>query len=74
MHLHEGATFRRSSVPGFGSRRKPIGGLDKLFDQVAIMSAHSPQKEGAVLGPYFLAENKAGSYILLKRMLVASVF
>ncbi len=45
----------------------PIVGLDKLFDQVAIMSAHSPQKEGAVLGPYFLAENKAGSYLLLKR-------
>jgi peptide/nickel transport system substrate-binding protein len=45
----------------------PIVGLDKLFDQVAIMSAHSPQKERAVLGPYFLAENKAGSYLLLKR-------
>lgn len=45
----------------------PIAGLDKLFDQVAIMSAKSPQKEMAVLGPFYLAENKAGSYIILKR-------
>jgi peptide/nickel transport system substrate-binding protein len=45
----------------------PIAGLDKLFDQVAIISAHSPQKEAAVLGPYYLAENKAGYYLLLKR-------
>jgi len=44
-----------------------VVGLDKLFDQVAIMSATSPQKEMAVLGPYYVAENKAGSYLLLKR-------
>jgi peptide/nickel transport system substrate-binding protein len=45
----------------------PIAGLDKLFDQVAIMSAKSPQKELAVLGPYYVAENKAGAYLILKR-------
>ncbi len=45
----------------------PIAGLDRLFDQVAIMSAKSPQKEMAVLGPYFVGENKAGSYLVLKR-------
>ena len=45
----------------------PIAGLDRLFDQVAIMSAKSPQKELAVLGPYFVGENKAGSYLILKR-------
>jgi peptide/nickel transport system substrate-binding protein len=45
----------------------PIAGLQQLFDQVAIMSALSPQKEMAVLGPYFVADNKAGSYLLLKR-------
>lgn len=44
-----------------------IAGLDRLFDQVAIMSAKSPQKEMAVLGPFYVAENKAGSYILLQR-------
>lgn len=45
----------------------PIAGLDRLFDQVAIMSDKSPQKEMAVLGPYFVGENKAGSYLILKR-------
>ena len=45
----------------------PIAGLDKLFDQVAIMSAKSPQIELAVLGPYYVAENKAGAYLILKR-------
>ena len=45
----------------------PIAGLDRLFDQVAIMSAKSPQKEMAILGPYYVGENKAGSYLILKR-------
>jgi peptide/nickel transport system substrate-binding protein len=45
----------------------PIVGLDKLFDAVAILSAKSPLKEMAVLGSYYVAENKAGSYLLLKR-------
>lgn len=45
----------------------PLANMVKSFDQVAIMSATSPQKEMAVLGPFFVAENKAGSYLLLKR-------
>lgn len=45
----------------------PVVGLDKLFDGVAIMSAHSPLKELAVLGPYHLKENKPGVYLLLAR-------
>lgn len=45
----------------------PIAGLDKLFDQVAVMSAKSPKKEMAVLGPYYVAEYKAGSYVQLQR-------
>jgi peptide/nickel transport system substrate-binding protein len=45
----------------------PMVGLDRLFDQVAILSAHSPLHEMAVLGPYYVAENKSGSYILLQR-------
>jgi len=45
----------------------PVAGLDRLFDQVAIMSATSSQKELAVLGPYYVAENKAGAYLILKR-------
>jgi len=45
----------------------PIAGLERLFDQVAIVSAHSPQKEMAVLGPFAVAEYKAGAYVLLRR-------
>jgi peptide/nickel transport system substrate-binding protein len=44
-----------------------VAGLDRLFDQVAILSEHSPKKEMAVLGPFMVADYKAGSSILLKR-------
>ena len=45
----------------------PVAGLERLFDQVAILSAHSPKKEMAVLGPFYLADYSPGSYILLRR-------
>jgi peptide/nickel transport system substrate-binding protein len=45
----------------------PVAGLERLFDQVAILSAHSPKKEAAVLGPFYVAEYSAGSYVLLHR-------
>jgi peptide/nickel transport system substrate-binding protein len=45
----------------------PIIGLDRLFDQVAIVSAHSAHKDSAVLGPFMVAEYKPGSSVLLRR-------
>ena len=45
----------------------PVSGLERLFDQVAIVSAKSPKKLAAVLGPYFVAEYKPGAEILLAR-------
>ncbi len=45
----------------------PVAGLDRQFDQVAIISAHSPKKEMAVLGPFLVGEYKAGATLLLKR-------
>jgi len=45
----------------------PVAGLKRLFDQVAILSAHSPKKEMAVLGPFYVSEYKPGSYVLLRR-------
>ena len=45
----------------------PVAGLDRLFDQVAILSAHSPKKEMAVLGPFYVADYSPGSYVLLRR-------
>ncbi len=44
-----------------------VVGLDRLFDQVAILSEHSPKKEMAVLGPFMVADYKPGSSLLLKR-------
>ena len=45
----------------------PVAGLDRLFDQVAILSAHSAKKEMAVLGPFVVADYKPGTNVLLKR-------
>ena len=45
----------------------PVAGLDRLFDQVAILSERSPGKEKAVLGPFMLADYKPGASVLLQR-------
>jgi peptide/nickel transport system substrate-binding protein len=44
-----------------------VAGVARLFDQVAIMSQSSPMRERAVMGPFRIAEHKAGAYILLSR-------
>jgi peptide/nickel transport system substrate-binding protein len=44
-----------------------VAGLDRQFDQVAIVSARSPKKEMAVLGPFLVADYKPGASLLLKR-------
>lgn len=46
---------------------RPIAGLERLFDQLAILSARSPRREKAALGPFFLAEHVPGSHVLLLR-------
>jgi peptide/nickel transport system substrate-binding protein len=45
----------------------PLVGLDRLFDQVAILSSRASNKEAAVLGPFMVGEYKPGSSVLLKR-------
>ena len=45
----------------------PVASLASQFDQVAILSAHSPRKEAAVLGPFMLGEYKPGAYVQLRR-------
>jgi peptide/nickel transport system substrate-binding protein len=45
----------------------PVAGLDRQFDQVAIVSAHSAKKEMAVLGPFEVADYKPGAMLLLKK-------
>jgi peptide/nickel transport system substrate-binding protein len=44
----------------------PVANLVNLFDTVAIVSSKSPLKEMAALGPFYVAEHKSGSYLLLK--------
>ncbi len=44
-----------------------VSGMERLFDQVAIMSAKSPKKEAAVLGPFYVADYKPGSELVLKK-------
>ena len=45
----------------------PVAGLDRQFDQVAIISAHSAKRDSAVLGPFMVADYKPGAAVLLKR-------
>jgi len=45
----------------------PVAGLDRLFDQVAIVSAQSPKKEMAALGPYYVSDYKPGAYVYLRK-------
>jgi len=45
----------------------PVAALAWQFDQVAILSSTSAQKEAAVLGPFSVAENRPGSYVLLRK-------
>lgn len=76
VHSPTGDSFRSSSGPVAtevsGAHRvtivfpAPVAGLERLFDQVAILSARSPRKELAVLGPFSLEEYKPGSYVLLR--------
>ncbi len=45
----------------------PVAGVERLFDQVPMLSSEPGDEPEAGLGPYLLDEHKAGSYVLLKR-------
>jgi peptide/nickel transport system substrate-binding protein len=77
LHSPTGDSFRSWEVPVKTEVRgkceveirfpEPVAGAVRLFDQVAIQSAHSPHREQASLGPFRVAEHKPGSYLLLTR-------
>jgi peptide/nickel transport system substrate-binding protein len=46
---------------------QPIANPEMLFDQLAITPARKVAPETAVLGPFVVAEYKAGRYVLLRR-------
>jgi len=76
LHSPAGDSFR--SAPGSVEARcsgqstltarfpGPVAALAGRFDQVPIMSAHSPRKESAVLGSFFVREYKPGEYVQLE--------
>src|SRR5262249_6068915 len=45
----------------------PVAGIERLFDELAILSSASPNKEKAVLGPFLLREYKPGVFVQLDR-------
>ena len=45
----------------------PVSGLERLFDQVAILSRNSPKKLDVVLGPFYVAEYRPAVEVLLSR-------
>ena len=44
-----------------------LAGMERLFDQLTIVSARSPKKERATLGPFVAGEHKPGSYVMFRR-------
>jgi len=46
---------------------EPVAGIERLFDQVGILSSKSPKKEMATLGPFYVANYKPGSEVDLAR-------
>jgi peptide/nickel transport system substrate-binding protein len=45
----------------------PVAGLERLFDQAPILSESAVNKEKAGLGPFMVAEYRAGNFISLRR-------
>lgn len=45
----------------------PTAGIERLFDQVPIVSSKAAQRPAPGLGPFVIAERKAGVAIVLKR-------
>jgi len=64
-----GATESRCTGPASVMVRfpGPVAALAARFDEIGILSARSPHKEAAVLGPFTVAEYKPGVQVLLRR-------
>ena len=45
----------------------PVAALERLLDQVAVMSSKSPLKERAVLGPFMVSSHRPGNTLELRR-------
>ena len=45
----------------------PAGDIERMFDQVAIVSAKAARRPAPGLGPFLIAERRSGAFILLRR-------
>ncbi len=64
-----GAPLAQVHTPGRVSIRftAPLAGLERLFDGLAILSAHATRENAPTLGPFRLKQYKAGQFVLLER-------
>jgi peptide/nickel transport system substrate-binding protein len=77
LHSPAGESFTAKGSPAKGqvlgpdtvsiAFAAPVGGLDRLFDQLPILSSKSPLKEKAALGPFMLASYRPGVEVVLHR-------
>ena len=44
-----------------------VAGVERLFSGLSILSSRSPKKEAVGLGPFVIAESKAGSFLRMTR-------
>ena len=64
-----GTVITKAVAPNIISIRFPVyvAGLERNFAGLSILSSRSPMKEAAGLGPFMVAESKAGAHIRLAR-------
>lgn len=77
LHSPTGDSFRASDQPVVietSGKYKvsilfaaPIAGMAALFDEVAIVSGSAKDKDKTVLGPFYVADYKPGSFVYLNR-------
>lgn len=64
-----GSVIIKAIGPNVVSVRFPVyvAGMERLFSGLSILSSRSPLKEAAGLGPFMVAESKAGAHIRLAK-------
>lgn len=64
-----GSVITKAIGPNVVSVRFPVyvAGMERLFSGLSILSSRSPLKEAAGLGPFMVAESKAGAHIRLAK-------
>jgi peptide/nickel transport system substrate-binding protein len=77
LHSPVGESFSSKGSPAIGRALNadtvsivfaaPVASLERLFDQLPILSSKSPLKEKAALGPFVVASYRPGVEVVLRR-------